>query len=453
MELGRDEIIKKGAIILVFAAPFLNGYIEFVFHTNIISNLKFACMILLVVLAIVIIWFFQEKLNLKAINNKYFILCSVFYFGVVIIGIVSALINNSPLVALKEILIVIFEMSIMFVLTVLIDQKEANCEFALSTYEMIGLIVAILSCLEIISGFALCGSRYENATFYEGYAFHPATSIFTNENDLAAFELTACVIIMYKIVNAVNREFLYKRTAMLLLVLLPITVTDSTIFRIGIFITYVFVIGFLLFGKTNSKYKIEKATILTIIVIVISVFLREEIRKIFFMLSCVYEGKKYVGIPTVGASILGQLTDKSLGTVTIRKNLFIFGIKESTKNPLVGFGPKSFSKVISENSYYLRNTGGITDPHNYIIELLVEYGYIIALLFILICVVIFVVNMRLAVRTDNVNVVIASLLLLITFCISSIMPSAFLESYYLHYALFLSLIGFSCSKKRFYPLT
>ena len=84
----------------------------------------------------------------------------------------------------------------------------------------------------------------------------------------------------------------------------------------------------------------------------------------------------------------------------------------------------------ANNSYLRSKTGGIVDPHNFLIELLVQYGLVFFVPFIVLCAVVLVRAFRLVRKGETLpkrRTASLTVLLMVTCAFVSIMPSSLIR--------------------------
>ncbi len=71
----------------------------------------------------------------------------------------------------------------------------------------------------------------------------------------------------------------------------------------------------------------------------------------------------------------GTLEGAEYSSITVRKNLILNGIEFIKEKPIIGIGPGNFFNRLEENKG-LYPTGTVRSPHNFVIELISQYGVI-----------------------------------------------------------------------------
>jgi O-antigen ligase len=120
-----------------------------------------------------------------------------------------------------------------------------------------------------------------------------------------------------------------------------------------------------------------------------------------------------------GFSLDSAIQEESkLDSYTVRKNLFINGIKLFMSSPLIGVGPGQFRYLLGkyETKYPIDKN---CSPHNYFIEMISQYG-VIGLIVFLIPLILFLLKLR----KGKWNFLFT--LIIFFYYLSSLMPSAFL---------------------------
>lgn len=453
----KNQKINKFVIIAMIAGPFLSGYIYFVkFELPIITIDLYR---MLVVFSLILTLISKVRTRHALHNTSLFSMSNmstlviVLFLGMIFVGLIDIIRMGAYNGAASE-LFYIFINGVVLILLVLNIQNEINLYlFALDVYRITGVAVAALSCLESIMAFELPSSRFCKMHYFEKYSYHPATSIFANENNLSGYLLTVIAVVMWLMICGPRSKKKILYSFELILLIIPGVLADSTIFRLGILLLLVFSLVVSIFLSKNELNRLFDRILPAGIVTCLMLFaFRTTIKEIFIKLN----GFFIHGIPLLstidaplktikGDNFFDQVESSGIGTVEIRKNLFIYGVKMAKKHIILGFGPDSFSTIIKKNPNVLISTAHIVNPHNFIVELLFQYGGILLILFLFIFISIFWVAIK-KIFSKNTNfsikkIYIIVLLLLLAFSVTTVMPSSFIKSTVYFLPFFIAAIG------------
>jgi O-antigen ligase len=184
-------------------------------------------------------------------------------------------------------------------------------------------------------------------------------SVFYNPNGYGQFLAFASVILLYgSMINKGILSILYSLTIGLSAIVVIGTYSRSSF----LVIAFIATICLIYFIKNETFISVLKKAIGIFIALMSGwiLILKEEksFQIIRRMLLIFYEKIHFYGID---ASAL------------IRKELFVSGFDLWSVNPFWGIGPGAFENKIVQGFY---NTGGITNPHSLLVEILTEYGII-----------------------------------------------------------------------------
>ena len=112
---------------------------------------------------------------------------------------------------------------------------------------------------------------------------------------------------------------------------------------------------------------------------------------------------------------------KKLSSTTVRKNLIYNGFDIIKSHPILGIGPGQF-RVLHKDGRVKHNTESVVNPHNYIIELIAQYG-VFGWLYFSFLGVLFFIQIKICAKTKE-NYWILSLIPVFLFY--SLSPSSFL---------------------------
>lgn len=444
---------RKILLVILTTFMFMQGILKFMSITVVGVEFGIFRIFLLLTALWCLINVCRKEYQLNALNTNSTILTGVYLCIILFMAFLWIVKGNFANGALYE-TSVYAEVLLYLICVVLIVGKDKKIlEFFINVIKYIGIVLAIYGYFEIITNYSLSCSRYTSAERYIGTEFHGPTSVFYNENDMAAFLLIVCTIIIYQLMQQKETKAILLKMIQLFVVLMPLTITDATLFKFGIFAVIIAeCIIAIVFKFVKYKLKIVITFGGTFIILIL---VKKAIRWVFLHLNILtthlMASSKSMKRFIEGDNLFTQLNDTGMGTVTIRKNLFFCGFEEVKKYPIFGQGPAGFERTFERNESYLAKTGDIIDPHNYISELWVQYGTVGMLLFVGLCIVLFVLAIRWILKNKEAivsgNIIVElPLLLIIAFAIATVMPSKFGTSTMNFIGLTLVCVIMSCNQ-------
>lgn len=454
---------KKIFLSILISSIFVSGYLPgFNFDVFGISINIYRCILCFSVFTCAIL-LFQKKILLAGISSQIIKNAIVFLASLVLVGLIHIIIGNIYNNSFAELLVIVFNLSLLMCCALLVGNDLLLWKFLKKIIKYIGIIISLFGCFEIVTGFVFQGSRYKEIEFLQSQTVHPATGYFTNENNLAALMIIIFALIVSDIISSKNTKELLIYIIQSVIVLVPMMMTDSTIFMIGTYMCVVAatIITISIYGKGLKP--LAKCSLLSGVVIMLDLF-KKYIRAFFILINRLYFSfnisnlnehingvdNKSDSVNKVinGDGIISQIQNTGMGTVTIRKNLFLCGVDASKDNLIIGHGPNSFPSIFKGNEQFLELTGGMINPHNFIVEILVQYGLILCIFFLFICFYVFlgssrkIFDKKLDIRTKLYSGEI--LIIIIAFAFSTILPSSFISATEYFIGFLLLIIGYSC---------
>lgn len=443
--------VRKGMLAYLIASPFISGYLfflKFEFAGIVIDLFRIG---LLVCFCANVYLFFHEKESLSVPQGKGRISLGIWFILIVALGVGHACFQGWLPGGFSEIAVIGSNLLLFLCLAGCVRSNTGLWKFAVNVFLYTGIVVAIISCFEIIIGFKLPSSRFHEVEYFENLSFHPATSIFANENNLAAFLLSVGAIIIWRMLHEPRKKMYAVRCIQLIIVLFPTIIADSTIFKLGIMALTVIACILFLIDRGGEKSAWGKSCIQLLIPTLFCYILKKIIRKgfIFASLKISHQGSlfsnSYIQKLIAGDGMLDQLHNTGMGTVTMRKNLFFYGIDAGKIHPICGSGANSFPFIFERNPSYLEKTGNIVNPHNFLIEIFVQYGVVALALFLAICFGILLFSMRKSIAGRTIPVMHYEMgmvvVMIIAFAVTTVMPSSFFKGTVYFIPLMLASIG------------
>ena len=454
-----DELkLKKIILAYLIASPFISGYLFFIKFEVAGVVIDLFRIGLAICFLIGVRYFFSEKGDWYKFYGKGRLALGIWFIIILAVGTAHIVFQGTMPGGVSE-LVTVAENLIFLICMILFIQNDGDLwRFSVNILKYTGVIVALISYFELIFGFELPSSRFNEVEYYNGLSFHPATSIFANENNLAAFLLVVSAILVWQMLHESYKKRYCIKCIQLIIVIITAVIADSTIFKLGIIIITVMACLILLIKNPVSKKNMGRCGIQVLIPVLICYILKKFVRAAFIITSLnVLKQRALLSDVDLtkflsGDSLVEQLQNTGMGTVTMRKNLFFYGVDAGRLHPFWGNGSNSFQYIFEHNAYYLEKTGGIVNPHNFLIEIFVQYGAIAVTLFLIICVVAFFVSAKDAVyikhQSDEAYNMGFIVLMLVAFSITTVMPSSFFKSTVYFIPLFLVLIGIDLRKRK-----
>lgn len=460
MDIWEKKEFKLNKILLAYliASPFISGYLYFMQFE--LAGIVFTIFRIGIVICFLIgTWqLFSLRQNLGDVCGKGTFSLGMWFVIILGIGSSHAVIQGFLPGGFSE-MAAIAESLLFFICLFIFIKRDRNMWiFTVDAFKYTGIAVALISYFEMFYGFKMPSSRFNEIIYCKSVSFHPATSIFVNENNLAAFLLIVCSVLIWQMLHETNGKKYIIKCIQLIIVIIPAVISDSTIFKLGIIL--ITVMGCMLLTKDEpiSKGVLGRCALqVSLPVLTCYVFKR------LLRIGCINVSLKLMNQYSLlsnealrkliqGDSLMGQLQNTGMGTVTMRKNLFIYGLDAGKTHPLFGNGANSFFNIFEHNKHYLEKTGGMTNPHNFLVEIFVQYGGIAVGIFLAICLITFVIILR-RVLSQKRSINFKSdtgfiMMMLIAFAITTIMPSGFFKCVVYFVPLFLAVIGIDLDKEK-----
>ncbi len=233
--------------------------------------------------------------------------------------------------------------------------KPCELKSAMSTIYVVYLFMIVLGVFEIKSGMHLPMSEFLDKKSPANYlSLRGATGTFYGMNDYSAFLTTALPILFY------NKKFRIINLIAAIGVIYIDYQNDANICIIAILFGLVFYVFFL------KQYRFKNVLTLRIM---------------FFILFCIvlFCVWLYNTFPLMEV-IKTQLNNfkKSEGSLWMRITIYIDSLKAAYNTFFIGVGPAAFMNYFIQHP----SASGLINPHNMYLEILVEYGLVLFLLFV-----------------------------------------------------------------------
>lgn len=331
-----------------------------------------------------------------------------------------------------------------------LTNDNAEMQFFLNVCIACGVMIAIMANIEIVTGSFIEGVKFnytlEERIIQREFA-SPPSGTFYNPNDLAAFTLLNLAIVLFRLTVSKRRHSCVKYGLISLLLISPLPAINSTIFNIMfVFLLIQASILTLIYHRNNIRDTIIKcvciAAIGSLYFTLISNQLMEFLKTI--SINC-YASRvsKFMGCSIDDAlniivsnkndikdTMLSQIAtaQNGGGTIHIRLWLIRAGLVLFAQKPIFGFGPGSFRFQIQEYPEILKQTRMMVDPHNFYVELMVQYGGVLLCAYVLLVLYMLINSHRNLIKdlkvTENQ---ILTIILIESFSVAAIMPSGFIR--------------------------
>lgn len=301
--------------------------------------------------------------------KKYLVFFGTFYLYIIASGIWAS--------SKKFYLMYLIIYSLMFLLTAIIILENKDMTEFMSTIKILGLMFSLtigIGTLEYLTGF-----RLSNSTFIQDYSgpmndqirayFETVpTAFFSNPNNLATFITFGIAFMIPAIIYAKQMKNRIYLGLLMIAAILVLVYTDSRANYIALVLILFFMTVIFLFRngrKANFKFLTILATTFTVILGASALWLSQ--------LNTVP-----TQIQELIATLKLALTFSSGGEIIGVRGVLAKEIIEAVKLHPFGLGA-------GNNQNYLNDFGmtGITNPHNWWLELMADFGFIILIAFII----------------------------------------------------------------------
>ncbi len=303
--------------------------------------------------------------------------------------------------------------------------SSKDVSFLLKLCVLCGVVLSILAFAELVFGSFVPNTKFyfplEKKIEMKKTMFAP-TTVFHNPNDFAAFMLLCLSIVCFWIVKAKTMRKFLSCLLISVVLILPVTFTDSTLYIIFLYILIFATLLILLLNRGKSwKKRLFHTSVIVLVFLFFVLFGTEAIRSFAARLNRNYysiqienfyensqgsstddpvtndpapndpfQGEappeidySHIENPdTIGSQILAN--QNNYGTIHIRLWLLRAGWDFFLDSPILGCGPESFRVNMSQNQVYLKETRGNTNPHFFYMELLSQYGIVLLTIYMII---------------------------------------------------------------------
>ena len=402
--------IMIGAIII----SFLLGNMFFFLDFKVVIVFSISRLILIASVFYCAYQFLKRRKEKKV--PRFLLAVWIFFFAWFLYGLVWVLFSTNRSDAISEISCLGTNLGLMFCLGCLIDSK-GKVEFALKCLKFCGIFLSILMIVQLFTGIIFPCSRYTDPKIVRYMQSYHApiipTTMFNNENDMAAFLILIIALYFADLLFSKNGKAFAKTTAKLTLLFFSIIVINSTISLIALALIFVVGLANAIWSNGNKdKHTQKKLCGKTLIAFadlgVFYALIGEPIEKAlrnsghFVKISLsnllvswhMLPEQNFLNSTDEFINIVGQTTRDTLvsqlhtytqhqGTIFVRINLVIQGLKIAASHVLFGIGPNSFENYMLTHKETTKGTNGIIDPHNFWIEILSQYGILIFIPFVI----------------------------------------------------------------------
>ncbi|MBS4206749.1 O-antigen ligase family protein [Bacillus sp. FJAT-50079] len=322
--------------LLIFMDPFIFNFAVGPIHLTLLRLIIF-------LISIPILYQYIVKRNF---NNLAAIKSPIIFFAIwFIYGFASLAWATDKIVAVKELYyFFIFLLLILILINLLDDEKMIKVMDR--SFWGIGVITIFICLMEIFTGFHLGTSRYVIEVMRTEEIHYIATAFFYNENDLSLFLVMIAPFYYLKIFGE-RKLYLKIINAFVMSLLFYVIIINGS--RVAILAIFIQTAALLYIKFKPTFYRIIRSSILFLPVFIVFIFLN--IDKITPLIA-IYNG---------------------YGSNFVRLNLYLNGLYSVYQSFMLGVGPGNFEK----NIFPMFITNGIVNPHNWWIELLTNYGFLV----------------------------------------------------------------------------
>ena len=277
------------------------------------------------------------------------------------------------------------------------------------------VITIVVAIWEINTGQHLSVSRYNKSP---ELIDNIPTTFYTNPNDYATFLSISFPFLLFFIgySKKIYLKLFFLLISFIIAFLILFTGSRANIISISI----AFILYFIL---SNRKFRIKTFIVLAFIMLISAIYFQDIFNNMYVMLN------------TNLVSLFNPAERSADGSNIIRMNLIYNSIDFLSQT--YGFGVGAGNAEAWMGKYAIYDTRGITNPHNWWIEILVDYGLLIFVFYIIIYMrlvyQLFVVFLRSkdANQKEIAKVLLVSLLTFVFACISSSSVMAFMPQWIL----------------------
>jgi teichuronic acid biosynthesis protein TuaE len=404
------EEIMIGVVII----SFLLGNMLFFLDFKIVIVFSISRIILIAAVLYCAYQFLKRRREKKI--PRFLLAVWIFFFAWFLYGLVWLLFSANRSDAISEISCLGTNLGLVFCLGYLIDNME-KVKLALKYLKFCGVFLSILMIVQLFTGIIFPCSRYMNPDVVYYMESHHAqiipTTMFNNENDMAAFLILIIALYFSDLLFSENRKEYIKTTVKLSLIFFSIVVINSTITLIALGCMFAIGLAVMIFAhqdKHMTKQLCGK-TILSVADLGIFYalignpiesalrnsghFVRTSLSDFFVSMNMLPKENFLNAMDNFGSSHQTELapTDTIVtqlqtytqhrGTIFVRLNLILEGFKIWTTHILFGIGPNSFENYMLTHDEARKHTTNAIDPHNFWIEILSQYGIVIFIPFVI----------------------------------------------------------------------
>lgn len=288
--------------------------------------------------------------------------------------------------------------------------RQNGVKMIMNVLRMLVVATTILAIVEMSTGFHLYSSRFSDPDFIKWYLGHggkvdsngvisyDSTSIFFNENDFGAF-LGMFVPLFFP-----QRTFSRKVNTLFIIemafILIILTQNDAWI---CMFSPIIGVLAYLLITRTKVRYWLISAVGFAVVKMYGVTAFSGTVYLIYKLSGSKVPSGIAMMFKTGGSklpdAIKGQLTgvEEGTGSVFTRIDTYIGGVSRTfTDSHGLGFGPGSYTHYIKS----LGETKMLSNPHSMWLEILMQYGVVIFLIFLAVLIMLFI---RLCINYHNTH--------------------------------------------------
>ncbi|WP_335384875.1 O-antigen ligase family protein [Neobacillus drentensis] len=286
----------------------------------------------------------KDYVNLSNIRFPLVFLGFWFYYGCL-----SIIWSTNKATGIKELYYFCLFLVLIIVLVYLLQSKMQNSWIAISFW-FFGLVIVLICLIEFAFNIHLPTSRFIiEAERFSDIQARRATAFFYNENDLSVFLV---LVFPFYLTGLLNKSIFFKLiSAAGMISIIFINYYNDARLSMGANL-----IQFFLFVLLTKKNLINKGIRLLLLISP-------------FILVIAFS----VGVPFLQKETLFEGIKEGHGSAFIRMNLYLNSLYATFQSFMLGVGPGNFQY----NIYPMFNTLGIINPHNWWLEILTNYGFVV----------------------------------------------------------------------------
>lgn len=383
----------------------------------------------------------KEKIFLKYFTTKIYLVYIIIFMFWILYGLILIYISQYSVLydGIKEIMTLFLGMLSVYCITECCKDKEMFYYF----FQILKIFVSVL-CLfglfEMLLDVHFPVSRYAYDYRFDqvGHIFelkltsgklYPVTTIFYGANDFSAF--LAIFMPLFFLDKEISKKEKKKNILMISIISFILSINDANICLVSIAIAMIFMI---ILRRKVDRYLFGNLMVVFVMQQWIAKWIGKGIALLEKNIAKLYQEDKVMiseetsnKITSVIEEITSQVQNAEVcnGSLYVRIMLALDSLEMWIKSKFLGVGPDGFAQC-------LRLNGGRThlvNPHNFWLEILSQYGFIVFIAYVGLLLYIFIKNIKNYMITKDLALV-KYICILVVYVFASIAPSSFLDYSY-----------------------